>query len=67
MGPDPDGLAMEQRAKSNCLLAKLAKVDQMPPGRPKDALIRYCACAWLSFMVRTLPPEALDSLQQYVQ
>ena len=34
MGPDPDDLTMEERAKSNCLLAKLAKVDQMPPERP---------------------------------
>ena len=64
-GSDPENVSVEDRVKSNCLLANLSKVDLMPPGRPNDALICYCACDWLSFMIRTMPPNALISLQHY--
>ena len=47
------------------LAGKLTMVGSMDIGQAQDAMVRYVASSWLSYLTRTAPPAVLVALEQY--
>ena len=47
------------------LAGKLTMVGMMDEGQAQDAIIRYVASSWLSYLTRTAPPAVLIALADY--